>query len=29
MKLIENLEANDDVQGVSSNFELGEGVELD
>ena len=29
MKLIDNLEANDDVQGVSSNFELGDGVELD
>ncbi|WP_411824193.1 YebC/PmpR family DNA-binding transcriptional regulator [Leptospira sp. 'Mane'] len=29
MKLIENLEANDDVQGVSSNFEPGEGIELD
>ncbi|TGN11017.1 YebC/PmpR family DNA-binding transcriptional regulator [Leptospira ilyithenensis] len=29
MKLIENLEANDDVQGVSSNFEPGEGIDLD
>lgn len=28
MKLIDNLEANDDVQGVSSNFEPGEGIDL-
>ncbi len=29
MKLIDNLEGNDDVQSVSSNFEPGEGIELD
>jgi YebC/PmpR family DNA-binding regulatory protein len=29
IKLIENLEANDDVQSVSSNFEMAEGLELD
>jgi YebC/PmpR family DNA-binding regulatory protein len=29
VKLIDNLEANDDVQSVSSNFEMAEGLELD
>lgn len=29
IKLIDNLEANDDVQSVSSNFEMAEGLELD
>ncbi len=29
MKLIETLEAHDDVQAVSSNFELAEGLEID
>ncbi|WCL49826.1 YebC/PmpR family DNA-binding transcriptional regulator [Leptospira sp. GIMC2001] len=29
MKLIDNLEGNDDVQSVSSNFELADGLEID
>lgn len=29
MKLIDNLEGNDDVQSVSSNFELAEGLDID
>jgi YebC/PmpR family DNA-binding regulatory protein len=29
MKLIDNLESNDDVQSVSSNFELADGLEIE